>query len=695
MKVYSSSGSNFMNNNYGYDLNSNITQIDNGASGAALYHLGGTETKLFSYDEFNRLQHSEGIWHGELEVQQFTLDMEYNSLHNIVSKVQSHQSAPLGTNNFTDTANSMINNYSYTGGNHPHAPSTIDVFDPSTGNQTEQINNTYDANGNLKQISHDDLNTLATTSARNMYWDEQNRLQAIAENGVAYHYVYDASGERVLKSSGSSANLVVNGEQVTALTNPGNYTMYPSGYLVVGTQDYTKHYYAGSQRIASRMGDLSTIENFQSFASGQGTAGSSEALKQQGELETKKQFLQKQLTDIYAKAKLGKPNFTIAQATIDPAEAACQAEYNALAQYWLPLSNIDSTYKNCLSLLFTTYQQTQSYCQTMSIIKKISKCPLNIDPKKLPIWWYHPDHLGSSSYLTDFSGAPSHYYNYLPFGEEMVSQNNSSYNNVYRFSGKELDQETGLSYFGARYYDPKYSFWLSVDPLAEKFPNASPYNYCLGNPVNMIDPDGRAATPPDEYLIGKNGITRVEKPGEDVIVILDKKGNRTDITQNIGNDTQLLNYGSTQVLEIADQGLAKEAFKKISDNQKNEYGRIDYTDNVSGDKKSALVTNNNKSEVNVSAFAKGLYDLEGGSTTVNQIDHNHPGNSQPSGFDYNYGSWKNGGTVNSDPPVGDAQVAKQYPTNNQGQPVIHRVYTPNDGKATRYDENKFYPKEDY
>ena len=94
-------------------------------------------------------------------------------------------------------------------------------------------------------------------------------------------------------------------------------------------------------------------------------------------------------------------------------------------------------------------------------------------------------------YLIDITGTPSHYYNYLPFGEEMVAQNNSSYNNVYRFSAKELDEDTGLSYFGARYYDPKFSIWLSVDPLAEDYPNIGGYTYCANNPINIIDPDGR------------------------------------------------------------------------------------------------------------------------------------------------------------------------------------------------------------
>jgi RHS repeat-associated protein len=63
---------------------------------------------------------------------------------------------------------------------------------------------------------------------------------------------------------------------------------------------------------------------------------------------------------------------------------------------------------------------------------------------------------------------------------------------VYRFSGKELDEETGLSYFGARYYNSKWSVWLSVDPEYEKFPNWSPFNYCLNNPINFEDPDGNS-----------------------------------------------------------------------------------------------------------------------------------------------------------------------------------------------------------
>jgi len=65
------------------------------------------------------------------------------------------------------------------------------------------------------------------------------------------------------------------------------------------------------------------------------------------------------------------------------------------------------------------------------------------------------------------------------------------YETPYKFNGKELDSETGLYYYGARYYDPRTSIWLSTDPLMEKYASVSPYVYCLNNPVLYTDPDGR------------------------------------------------------------------------------------------------------------------------------------------------------------------------------------------------------------
>lgn len=58
------------------------------------------------------------------------------------------------------------------------------------------------------------------------------------------------------------------------------------------------------------------------------------------------------------------------------------------------------------------------------------------------------------------------------------------------FNAKEFDEETGLYYYGARYYDPRLSLWISTDALKEKTPNVSPYIYTDNNPIIYIDPDG-------------------------------------------------------------------------------------------------------------------------------------------------------------------------------------------------------------
>ena len=83
---------------------------------------------------------------------------------------------------------------------------------------------------------------------------------------------------------------------------------------------------------------------------------------------------------------------------------------------------------------------------------------------------------------------------YVPFGEIFIEQRNASWSTPYKFNGKELDEETGLAYYHARYYDPRTSVWLSVDPLAEKYPNIGSYVYCANNPVKYVDPDGRKVT---------------------------------------------------------------------------------------------------------------------------------------------------------------------------------------------------------
>lgn len=134
-------------------------------------------------------------------------------------------------------------------------------------------------------------------------------------------------------------------------------------------------------------------------------------------------------------------------------------------------------------------------------------------------YFYHSDHLGSASLISDYKGDEYQRIEYTPYGETWVEKtaNTGLEFLPYKFTAKELDEETGLYYYGARYLDPKYSRWLSTDPaLGEYIPltlvneesrkhnqnlpglggvfntvNSNLYHYAGNNPVKYTDPDGR------------------------------------------------------------------------------------------------------------------------------------------------------------------------------------------------------------
>jgi RHS repeat-associated protein len=86
----------------------------------------------------------------------------------------------------------------------------------------------------------------------------------------------------------------------------------------------------------------------------------------------------------------------------------------------------------------------------------------------------------------------------MPYGESFVDEHSSRREQPYKFNGKELDEEVGLYYYGARYYEPEVSVWYGVDKLAEKYPNVGGMVYCLGNPIKLVDADGN--TPEERSL---------------------------------------------------------------------------------------------------------------------------------------------------------------------------------------------------
>ena len=159
-----------------------------------------------------------------------------------------------------------------------------------------------------------------------------------------------------------------------------------------------------------------------------------------------------------------------------------------------------------------------------------------------------------------------------------------AYATRYKFNGKELDPQTGYYYYGARYYDPVVSRWLSVDPLAEKFTGLTPYNYTLNNPIILADRDGRDTV----WIDQKKGywLHYVKAKGNDVFIILNddnKEVNRLELPENSLErlDTWAGEYGDERtgetsngidIYRIRGDKNAKKLFEFLANNTKVEWG---------------------------------------------------------------------------------------------------------------------------
>ena len=148
---------------------------------------------------------------------------------------------------------------------------------------------------------------------------------------------------------------------------------------------------------------------------------------------------------------------------------------------------------------------------------------------------------------------------YLPFGETMVEEHLNSNNTPFKFNGKEFDEETGnYYYYGARYYDPKLSIFISVDPLAEK--TFSAYGYCYNNPVRLVDPTGMEGEDPIDPPI------HTEYTVEQYKHFFEKSHNiRMDDNQNY-----ILNLGCVGLV-----GLELFNGKDLTGFKKNQYTQMD------------------------------------------------------------------------------------------------------------------------
>lgn len=355
---------------YDYDNVGNIEEARNDAPYSDTLNasvLVGPVTHNYTYDDLYQLTNASGLYQNRTHWRwAYTFTQTYDEIGNLTSKDQNSWREKLENGQYifdhTERPQTYRNSYVY-GGPRPHAPTHIDEYVPAES-QPRPIDLTYDASGNQT------VRLYRNSERRTITWDADDRIKVVNTQGQDISVArYDGEGQRA-----------VHLHRVVGLEE----TAYVDQHLTIRDGRYaTKHVYAGSTRMASKM---------------------------------------------------------------DPD--------------WFQYP---------------------------------------------PTLYYHPDHLGSTNYVTNDDQTLTQHDEYFPSGEPWWDETDSRYESrrAYVFNGKELDISTGLYYYGARYYDARQGNWLSPDPILQQYMdgvgnggvytprNLGLYTYTWNNPVNAVDPDGK------------------------------------------------------------------------------------------------------------------------------------------------------------------------------------------------------------
>ena len=354
-----------------------------------------------------------------------------------------------------------------------------------------------------------------------LFWTEDCRQTSVVVNHYLSYYAYDHRGgscgsreqsqaclsyaemeqrrqcQRVLKLTVLQAPVErveqierFNANMIKYYSIVGKVTLYTSPYLVANNSGYTKHYYAGSERICARLGN-GNLKYHQTQ--------SEPFIGNDAVIENNTQAL-------FGSVMVSMSDRGLTDNSRLTIRALCNNSSDQLSVHLNPV---------LMNVSVATTVTTAGFSDIMEYFA--IQTQQNESPN-----FYHSDQLGSASWITDASGIPVQhlqlYYHArfsstrstgacTTFGEPFVNQHTSGYQERFTFTGKERDAETGFSYFGARYYDSDLSgLFLSVDPMTDKYPNISPYAYCAWNPVKLIDPDGNEMKdPPASRVTVQNG----------------------------------------------------------------------------------------------------------------------------------------------------------------------------------------------
>jgi RHS repeat-associated protein len=445
-----------MDRAYTYNGNGMISNMTRGIHTSLVSMGENVQTTAFEYDHLGRLGMATTSFAGTAG-NQYSVSTSYNKAGGILDKVStSNASAKVYTATAQDMNYDLIYRYS---NSKPHQ--LEDVISSSGAPYAKSF--VYNASGSISEITD-----MTGPDHSSFYWGQEQWLCGVQNSQGIHHYVYDHAGERVMKSSITQTTVQLNDQTINTVTTLEPFTLYVNPYYVItafsNADRKSKHYYMGTQRVASELAVQTT--SYSPLVSSAGTSSnassSTESFKTQTNTgSTLNQGLESALPEESSNPWLNNLNEALSEFGED--QLTVEEAQN-------DLPTIESIYPDL--------SPTTSYKTTTARV----------------IYWYHPDYIGNVDLVSDNSGEAYEFFLYSPWGESLYEWNSgtASFSSPYRFNGKELDEETGLAYYGARYYDNQLSMWLSVDPLAMNENNRymTPYHFVANNPIRNFDPNG-------------------------------------------------------------------------------------------------------------------------------------------------------------------------------------------------------------
>lgn len=339
----------------------------------------------------------------------------------------------------------------------------------------------YDANGN--QLGY--AGEAGSYRYQQATWDEEDRMMAFSDNGTISRYTYSADGERAIQSQGALKGVFTDGAPTGFVSHNRDYVAYISDFFTFSEGKFTKHFFFGNERILSKEG-TGEFNNVYWYAGGL-TAGDLNYTARMNDLT---QTVWNYYIDLglppgppTLPGYYGQPGWTR-----EPLPTSTGGDFTSAPGYGTPGPSGPPTTDGPPGPP-TWYTSPPG---RDSLGAGYGYEGYGVFPEVIQ-YYFHSDQLGNVTWVTDAQGRPVTFRAYLPTGEVLREQKRKESPILYAFNGKEQDEASGLSYFGARYLEPETGLWLSLDPLADAFPGHNPYAFGLHNPLRFTDPDGQEA----------------------------------------------------------------------------------------------------------------------------------------------------------------------------------------------------------